>query len=175
MMLRLADLNDLARPGSGAEDLGFFDVECRRRGLDWPSPVIERFLFDHGTKSQFQEQYGDLDLVMLRWQFRSLLAGELVDCTYDEDLGGRVQSVSARPHWTLKEYRIHRGVTWQGTWSVPPILIEGALRNPLQPELHLVEGHTRLGVLIGLVGMGEVALDSAHFAYVASISGRGSR
>ena len=170
-MLHLADLAHLARPGSGNANLDVFEGECQRLGLAWPRLVVEQFLFDHGDKPEFLEQYGHLDLLHLHWTLRKLPARELLGCSYYDEFGDRVRSVAESARWMLDQYREVYGEVWDGSWRVPPVFIEGALHDPPQDHLHLVEGHTRLGVLIGLANAGEVSPDSTHEAFVASRRG----
>ena len=48
-----------------------------------PRDVLEVFS-DHGRKSQFQKQYGHIDLSALRWQCVELPAAEIIECSiYD--------------------------------------------------------------------------------------------
>jgi len=166
-MLRLSDLATLPRPGSGREDRGSFDDECQRRGLVWPPSVIGQFLFDHGNNPDFIAQYDHLDLSRIVWETRRLPAKVLAVSTFYEDFGERVHSVASHPQWTLEQYYEGHGVVFGDTWKVPPLLIQGRLRRPPQSQLHLLEGHTRLGVLIGLLRLQLVGADSMHNAYVA--------
>ena len=166
-MLRLSDLAPLPRPGSGREDRASFDDECQRRGLGWPPLVIGQFLFDHGNNPDFIAQYDHLDLLTIRWESRRLPAKVLAASTFYEDFGERVHSVASHPQWTLEQYRSGHGVVFGDTWKVPPLLIEARLCQPPQTKLHLLEGHTRLGVLIGLLHLRLVEADSMHDAYVA--------
>jgi hypothetical protein len=170
-MLSLADLAHLPRSGSGKDDREFFHSECRRLGLDWPPGVVDQLLFDHGAKDEFLEQYRHLNLLRLRWELRSVRASELILCTSHKEFSDRVRSVAEHPHWTLEQYEKGYGRVWDHSWMVPPLLLEGWLREPPQNELHLVEGHTRIGVLKGLVQLGEVPADSEHDAFVAASQG----
>lgn len=172
-MARLADLQHLPRPGDGRANFSTFQAEIAARNIQWPSAVIEQFLFDHGCNHHFVEQYGHLDLEHIEWTLKSITASELSKSTYHEDLGERLTSVAEHPHDTLRMYRSpelisRRGEPWNRTWAVPPVLLSGELRDPPQAELHLVEGHTRMGVLIGLLRLGEVEPTSEHLAYVGS-------
>jgi hypothetical protein len=167
-VLSLADLAHLPRPGSGKDDREFFHSECKRLGLEWPPSVIDQLLFEHGDKDEFLEQYGHLNLLRLRWELRSVRASELIPCTSHEEFSDRVRSVAKHPHWTLEQYSKAYGRIRDHSWKVAPLLIEGRLREPPQIELHLVEGHTRIGVLMGLVQLGEVPADSEHDAFVAA-------
>lgn len=165
--LRLSDLAYLSRPAFGHGDRAAFEDECLRRGLEWPPLAVEQFLFDHGNKQQFISQYNHLDLLAIRWELRRFPAEILATTTVYEGFRNRVESVAADPRWTLERYRSGHGEVFSNTWKVPPLVIEGALRNPPQEQLHLIEGHTRLGVLIGQLRLGEVQASSTHEVYRA--------
>jgi hypothetical protein len=48
-----------------------------------------------------------------------------------------------------------------------PVLIKGALVGR-SSKLHLVEGHTRLGTLLGLLSAGVIAPESRHLVWVGT-------
>lgn len=171
-MVTLNDLRRVPRPGNDGADLVTFDQLLKARGVRWPISVVEQLLFDHGDKDEFLEQYGHLELNRIVWELRSVKASELVRASHYAGFT-RVEEVADHPHYTLKLYRSPellalRPDPWTDTWAEPPIFIEGALRRPPQRQLHLVEGHTRLGVLQGPLRLGEVAADSVHKAYIGS-------
>jgi hypothetical protein len=67
-------------------------------GLPMPDDVLEQFVFDHGTKWEFQEQYGDLlDLHALRWRQLALPASEILGCSVYPHILERVTGVA---DWT---------------------------------------------------------------------------
>lgn len=149
-------------------DPASFEAECRRRGVDWPSLAIQQFLYDHGTKGEFLEQYGHLNLLSLRWELVTITALELLGCTYHRDFS-RVPDTARDPRSMLARYRQAYGyAVWDGSWKVPPLVLNGSLCDPPQLRPHLIEGHTRLGVLIGLVRLGEVSPESIHEVLFAS-------
>lgn len=157
-----------------SDEFNAFKARCHELGLDWPEPVIEQFLYNHGDKGEFLEQYGELDLSVLRWSLEEVPASELDACTCYPPFRDLVDSVASHAHWKIDQYRsIHGDSVWTGTWRVPPVMLAGAICAPPQQELHLVEGHTRLGVLTGLIKLGEVAPDSMHLVYVGSSAGPG--
>src|ERR1019366_5390170 len=47
-------------------------VALRTLELPMPDDVLEQFCADHATNSEFQEQYGQLDLCALSWRLREL-------------------------------------------------------------------------------------------------------
>lgn len=149
-----------------------FNEILKAHDVHWPIPVVEQFLFDHGHKSEFIKQYGHLELNRIVWELRSVKASELVSASHYVGFT-RAEEVADHPHYTLGLYRspellARRPNPWTDTWAEPPLFVEGALRRPPQRQLHLVEGHTRLGVLEGLLRLGEVAADSVHPAYIGA-------
>lgn len=171
-MVTLHDLRQVPRPGQDGADLGAFEQLLNAHDVHWPTAVVKQFLFDHGATSEFIKLYGHLDLNGIVWELRTVQASELVAASHYAGFT-RVEEVAGHPHYTLKLYRSPellalRPDPWTNTWAEPPIFIEGALRRPRQRQLHLVEGHTRLGVLQGLLMLGEVAADSVHEAFIGS-------
>ena len=121
----------------------------RLLGLPMADDVLEQFVFDHGTKWEFQEQYGDLDLHTVRWQQLALPASEILACSVYPHF---LECVTGVADWTrvvpekgwadvciLPMAVIH----WQqhGTWMRSPIMLRGSLVGSAAP-LHLVEGQT---------------------------------
>jgi hypothetical protein len=49
-----------------------------------------------------------------------------------------------------------------GTWLRPPIVVCGAILRPPKANMHLVEGHTRLGALFGYMREGVIDPASMH-------------
>lgn len=141
----------------------------RALGLEIPDDVLEQFLSDHGLNGEFQEQYGHLNLVQITWEKRMLTAQELIEVTVYEGFQRWTQSVAQRPRqfqsegWKCIDSRAEVVSYWEinRTWIRPPILMDGSLLGRPN-KLHLVEGHTRIGILRGLVNAGVVAKDSQH-------------
>jgi hypothetical protein len=142
-------------------------------GFAMPDDVLEQFCCDHASKDDFQQQYGHLDLRRLSWELREISAGELVQSTVFEGFKSWVSTVSARLQdfdnegWSCIDLRPAVVEHWKAhrTWIRPPILLDGHLVGR-GPGLHLVEGHTRLGVLAGAVKSGLVSADSIHRAWI---------
>src|SRR4051812_6522404 len=84
-LIRREPLADLPRPGSAGADPTCFEVECRNRGLEWPTPVVQQFLFDHGNQDEFIDQYDHIDLLGIHWQLVALPASSLVESTHHCD------------------------------------------------------------------------------------------
>lgn len=166
-LVSLTALIDLLRPGSEGADLRAFTRECELRGVCWPAEVVEQFLFDHGKNPDFVEQYAHLDLTAIDWRLQAVTTEQLLEATYFDEFGGRVHDVENQTSYVLKQYQKAYGDdVWAQTWKRPPIFIVGALRQPPQQELHLVEGHTRLGVLRGKHDEDPTAVQAYHRTYV---------
>lgn len=144
--------------------------------LPMPSDVLEQFCSDHGRKEEFQEQYGHLNLRELLWQLQSIPAKQLVQATVYEEFQCYPREVSERvagfqkDGWECIDCRSEVIEQWRKhqTWLRPPILLVGNLVGQ-GPSLHLVEGHTRLGILAGLVKAGIVDAESTHQAWVGVV------
>jgi len=147
----------------------------RRLRLPMPEDVFEQFICDHGVNSELQEQYGNLDLHALRWERVALPAEEIVACSvrlectrYVDDrrkmalnvLETGWQSINLAPE-AKKHWQAHR------TWHRAPILIRGDLIRAAA-ALHLVEGHTRVGTLTGLIQCGWLLGESLHEIWIGS-------
>ena len=141
--------------------------------LPMPADVLEQFVFDHGTKEEFQRQYGHLDLNALRWVLSSIPAEDILACSVYPQYANRIETVADRTRvvptkgWDDVSLSSEAVEHWQdhGTWMRPPIMLTGELTGS-ERSLHLVEGHTRVGALRGLHESG-VVLPSTHLVWLA--------
>lgn len=163
-MVRLSDLEHLPRPGSQRDNFEDFIRVLDGCGVRWPVVVARDVLFDHGHKDHMIRQYDHLDLRVIRWVLTALPASELVNATSWYGLTVEAQHT----HWKIDRYRSLRRDAWDGTWAVPPYLIDGALLQTPQVALHVVEGHTRIGILTGLVTLGEMDPLTQHKVWIAT-------
>jgi hypothetical protein len=173
MTIRLQHLAHLPRPGdaSGRTDLwDLFLAAPEVASLDWPDDVLEQFLFDHGNKPGFVAAYGHLDLRDMRWRIRTFKAEELRQIghgTYFE----HVEETRQNPrHWIGNWRGSGVDLGWEtiGSWRRPPVLIDGYCAQPAHNGLHVVEGHTRLGLLQGLIDDGTIGAHTEHRAWFGS-------
>lgn len=129
--------------------------------IEAPDLVISQFYVDHSDDEVFQGLYGMIDLKAIRWSLLKLNA----DCfsnignnaTHPEYMREVSEGVALyRGHSDSmispsKDIREH----WKtyGTWKVPPIFINREIisSSKYENKLHLVEGHTRVGCLLGLL------------------------
>lgn len=152
-------------------------VALRSLELKIPDDVLEQFCSDHATKNEFQEQYGQLNLEKISWELRSFKAGDLVLVNIYHRFRNWTKNVELRlqhfdsDSWNCIDTRkaVIDHWTTNRTWLRPPILLDG-LHFDLPGQLHLVEGHTRIGILRGLVLQGIVSADSMHEAWIGTES-----
>jgi hypothetical protein len=174
--VHLSDLAHLPRPGDAGESWQGF-IECPLvRGLNWPKDVVEQFLFDHGTNPDFLDQYGHLSLETLNWPLEELPATEFARVTWTVDrLGARVEECESSPEGHIGLRLPDQRARWSeaGTWVVPPLLIDASLLRPPRSGLHIVEGHTRIGILRGLLAAGVADRGQTHSVYVGRSPGDG--
>lgn len=168
-MVRVVSVNDFAglpRPGSPEADFDEFLAAVRQRGVYWPEEVVRDVLFDHGAKEHILSHYGHLDLQSLRWSIEACSAATLISAKscFEE----YVETVAEHPHFTIEHHRATRPHAWEGTWEVPPYFMVGSLWASPHQGLHLVEGHTRVGILRGLVRLQDIDGASLHRIFLAT-------
>lgn len=138
-----------------------------------PADVIEQFYSHHGRNSEFQAQYSELDILSINWSKVVLTASEIIQCAYYDpyskwykNVGERAAQFSERG-WASIDTRADVVEHWknQHTWSRAPVFLVGHLLG-LVTTLWLVEGHTRVGLLCGLVRAGVIALSSEHEIWI---------
>jgi hypothetical protein len=134
------------------------------------TPAAVRDVYsDHGRKEAFQAQYGTLDIGGMSWEHVLLPASEIVGCSIHDGFTGWTSNVAHRVArfgemgWRCIDVRPYVVDHWSQfqTWIDPPILLDASLVG--RPSgLHLVEGHTRIGILSGLISYDVLRLDSQH-------------
>jgi hypothetical protein len=141
--------------------------------LPMPEDVLEQLVFDHGTNHVFQQQYGHLELHALHWECRPTPAEEILACSVYPQFAEWVETAAGRtrlvPREGWNDVILPPGAAkfWadHGTWMRAPIMFKGDLVVSDHP-LHLVEGHTRLGALRGLVESGVLSGSSKHLIWI---------
>ena len=127
----------------------------------------------HGRNSAFQALYGSLDIQKVKWQLRSMRASTLCRSSYNPLYASWVESVTRRLEtfqkqgWHCVDRRNDVAEHWGNfqSWQTPPVLILGKFL-PSKPNFHFVEGHTRLGVLRGLLEHKVLAQSSRHLVWL---------
>ena len=167
-MTTLVDIQHLRGAGNGG-DLEDFIAQVRTLGVEWPEPPTEDILFHLATWSHIIQMYGHLDLTKLVWTLQPMIASALVAIEIPWDDGRSRSRQCARDlDYTLRAYRSSRTDAWEGTWAVAPYVIDGRLMNTPSEGLCLMEGHSRMGILIGSLQRGHIDPDSVHMVWAAS-------
>jgi hypothetical protein len=136
---------------------------------DTPLPVATQLFADHGRKDEFQHQYGHLRLDGLRWTHQKLEARALLKVSMNPDFQRWFDFARRRTArfnlegWLCIDMRTEVQEHWaqMRTWRVSPVFLFGVVVSSAS-RLHLVEGHTRVGTLVGLVENSILAEGSTH-------------
>jgi hypothetical protein len=134
-----------------------------------PADIIEQFYSHHGRNNDFQTQYGEVKISNIIWVKVSLPASEIVQCSYYEPFSKWYLNAENRAaefpqkSWACIDIRKDVVEHWKTyyTWLKLPIFLQGNILG-LASQLRLVEGHTRVGLLSGLVKAGIIAMNSKH-------------
>lgn len=170
--MRFADL--LHQPYNKNTEI--IDLVAIKRALpDTPDQVARQVYADHGRKSTFQSFYAQLEIDQIAWTQVSLSARELVAAAMNPNFKQWFASVSARSSffvekgWRCIDVRQEVQEHWEGfgTWLVEPVLLDGQLVRS-SSKLHLVEGHTRVGLLKGLTEQSIIEAESMHKVWLGS-------
>jgi len=141
--------------------------------IDAPDLVIEQFYIDHGRNETFQNLYGSIDLERIRWSlievetehfkkidkaasFPDFLEETSMDASHYEEQGDFVFHCTET---VIDHWKNH------GTWIKPPIFIDGRILSIPTTDFHLVEGHTRVGCVIGCDNFGIIPVAKKHKVY----------
>jgi len=146
--MNLRDLLLFSRIEGGA---GISPRAARALNLPMPDDVLEQFIIDHGHDPRFLDRYEQLDLYSLSWTKEMIQTARIVNCTSKFD--SYVQDIAERHACatSLESAIFHSDARafWaaHGTWLRPPVFLQSVF--PAPDANHLVEGHTRVGALIG--------------------------
>lgn len=172
----LSDFIDVARACHEHEVGGFlaFRSERRVRELEWPSDVLEQWLYDHFDHDPFLEDYGRVNLSLLSWNLEKISAKDLAQMPTGASERSYIDEYAEDPnHWIGNHnLGVHVGVSqmWDvhGTWKRWPILIDRSLLSSTEVGLQVVEGRTRVGILKGRLQQGDFVSDQ-HLAWVGRL------
>jgi len=152
------------------------DYNLLKKALpDVPEDIFFQLFYDHGRNSQFQLQYANLLILDIRWIEIELTVDELIDLSIYNNFLDWVSTVENRTkNCTINDFssidkRIEVVKYWENnhTWIKSPILILGNLINSYK-KYHLVEGHTRIGILKGLFKQGLLNNNQTHKVWLGS-------
>lgn len=140
-----------------------------------PFEVAKQLYSFHGRKDEFQKAYGRLNISDFQWKMVTLPAFELCAASTIPPFRKWFESVGKRSDkfvesgWSCIDSRIEIVEYWEkhATWMRPPIFLNGHL-VAYSSDLHLVEGHTRVGLLAGLIKRGILSHDSTHRIFLGA-------
>jgi hypothetical protein len=166
------DLDDLS-----TSQISDFDL-LKRLLPNTPGDIIEQVYSDHGRNIGFQNQYKDMDLCNLNWTLVDLPGEHLILASiYDEfqnwfdtcvEKSKRIE-LSKNWHYLHKLEEVCSYWEENKTWDRAPVFLK-CLDRSCCNQLHLVEGHSRLGALKGLLLGGTLLQTSLHRVWVAEVS-----
>jgi hypothetical protein len=134
-----------------------------------PYEVIVQLYSQHGRNLEFQNQYGSIEISKIKWEKISLEAYKIIDCDYYEGFNRWFSVVEKRAEnfeidgWKCIDKRKDIVENWEKyqTWIYAPIFFKSKHLN-VSFDLKLVEGHTRVALLKGLVNEGVVSKYRKH-------------
>lgn len=147
-------------------------------GINAPNLVIEQFYLDHNNNDSFLELYGNIDLRTIKWALVEVSTENILAIDDAATCPDFVKDISENA--TLYNERgdemidirndVIQGWKNNGTWITPPIFIDGTKLKKQTKKLHLVEGHTRVGNLKGIVTNKLFELADFHKIYYGAIT-----
>ncbi|HEC2026128.1 TPA: hypothetical protein R1869_003958 [Klebsiella oxytoca] len=144
-------------------------------GIEAPEQVFAQIYCGLSNDSRFQALYGHLNLKSLKWDLVRLKTAEFTafgtNATYPEHMLEISEDFNTCGNQFCIDAREEVAQHWLkfGTWDEPPMFIERSLVSSDERGLHLMEGHTRLGTLLGAIKYGFVKLADTHEIYKASM------
>ncbi|MCX7206835.1 MAG: hypothetical protein NT086_12795 [Proteobacteria bacterium] len=171
--MNFSDLMSLPYKGDYDHDI---DLDAILNELpETPREVARQLYSEHGRNKDFQDTYGLINISQIKWVKVSERAEIIVASSMNPDFdewfrtaAGRVGSFTKKG-WecihTRKDVQEH----WKEfkTWDLPPVTISAALVG-LKSPLHLVEGHSRVGLLAGLIQHEILPKQSMHHIWLGT-------
>ncbi len=143
-----------------------------------PVEVVQQVFSEHGKNPEFVEFYQDLELDRIHWELRKVKGSEIISAKMNSNferwfagVGERVGDFKSKG-WDCIDSRPEVQNHWAKykTWVIPPVFIHGLLLG-LDSVFQLVEGHTRVGLLNGLITHGIIDPDIEHAIWFGSAVG----
>jgi hypothetical protein len=168
--MKFSDLLNLPHNGSDVIQA----EEIADRLPDCP-PVVREVYSDHGRNYEFQKAYGSIKISKLKWHLTPLAASVIVECSIKPfatqwvgNVARRVDNFSSEG-WSCIDVRPNIVEHWckSKTWLVPPVFFDTTVVSE-QGRLHLVEGHTRISALRGLISHRILEAASVHHVWLGT-------
>ncbi|WOG25929.1 hypothetical protein [Endozoicomonas sp. 8E] len=142
-----------------------------------PLTILKQVYSDHGRNIDFQDQYADLDLSVIEWSLEEIPATEITGSSFYPGFSTWFQGVSQRTlqfvskGWNCIDVRPQVIEHWKenSTWVEPPVIFSNSVYT-IGSNFHLVEGHTRVALLKGLVESAILPENSGHKIWVGRAS-----
>lgn len=144
-------------------------------GIEAPEQIFKQIYCGLSNDPEFQALYGHLNLNSLKWDLVRVKTSELTkfdrNATYPDYMLEISEDFNTCGNNFCIDAREEVAEHWLkfGTWAEPPMFIERSLVSSGESGLHLMEGHTRLGTLLGAIKYGFVQLADSHEIYIASM------
>jgi len=140
-----------------------------------PKDVLSQFYSDHGRNNEFQSEYANIEIDLLQWNLIEIDAETIVKSSIHPNFRGWFEAVSNRAkrfsneRWESIDCRLEVRDYWQTnrTWMISPIFLDGQIIDS-ESKFHLVEGHTRVGLLDGLLKHDILPKSQLHTIWVAT-------
>ncbi|QHX03661.1 hypothetical protein GZS04_17020 [Citrobacter freundii] len=145
-------------------------------GIEAPDQIFKQIYCGLTSNSEFLLMYGHLDIKSLKWDLVRLQTSEFTklgrNATYPDHMLEISEDFNTCRNKFCIDAREEVAEHWLkfGTWAEPPMFIERSLVSSGESGLHLMEGHTRLGTLLGAIKYGFVQLADTHEIYIASMA-----
>lgn len=142
-----------------------------------PGEVLQDVYSDHGRNGDFQHLYGHWEVDRIVWRELQVRAAVLCTVSINPNFKRWFDAVKQRPlagyaarKWSVIDKREDVVRHWRtyGTWKRTPVCVDESL-VATQSRYHLVEGHTRLATLDGLVQVGAIKRESEHRIWLGSL------
>jgi hypothetical protein len=149
--------------------------ELRKMFPNTPEDVLSQFYSDHGRKNEFQSEYANIEIDLLQWNLMEIVAETIVKSSMHPNFHGWFESVSNRVKrfstegWESIDCRVEVREHWRikRTWIIPPVFLDGQIIGS-ESKFHLVEGHTRVGILDGFLKHDILSENQLHTIWVAT-------
>ena len=157
---------------------GRIELDDLKRALpETPEEILSQLHEEHGRNPEFHRQYEGLDIAALRWKLVNLRAKDICGASLNPNFARYVrmtqEKVMSLDLVTLKGLDGRPNVvgSWltRKTWLTPPVLLRGAIAAS-RAAYHLVEGHTRVGVLCGFLERRAISGESMHKVWLGDVN-----
>lgn len=142
-----------------------------------PHSVAEQVYSDFGRSNEYQSAYRNVDISKLSWEIANYPASEICNATiksghfekHVNNVEGHIELFSSTGWYCIsRSKKIVEYWSKNSTWITPPVLVQGSVMKDCS-NIHLIEGHTRVGVLRGLVNNRLIAANSMHMIWLGKI------